>query len=376
MRTGLALAAILMSSTAALAQDVLVESEQADFTIETVATGLEFPWSMAFLPSGEVLVSERDGRLRVVTEAGLREAEVTGLPDDLVSVRQGGLLGLELHPQFESNRLVYFAYAAGTESANHTALARGRINEDLTALENVETIFRVNFDKERGFHFGGRVHFLGDGTVLLSLGDGGMHRNESQNLDNHIGTMVRLNDDGSVPFDNPFVSTRGAQPEIYSYGHRNVQGLDIHPETGEIWTHEHGARGGDEINRIEPGLNYGWPQVTYGINYDGTPVTDATEGEGYEEPNWYWTPSIAPSGLTIYEGDAFPQWQGDMFVGALAGAMLLRYEMHNGAFISEEELLTDLGHRIRDVQTGPDGLIYILTDDAEDRLLRLTPVIN
>ncbi len=376
MRFGLALAAGLLGTTSVMAQDIMVESEQADFAIETVAQGLEFPWSIAFLPEGPMLVSERDGRLRVLTRDGLREAPVSGLPEDLIAIRQGGLLGLELHPQFSDNRLLYFAYAAGTEDANHTALARGRLSDDLMSLENVEVLFRVNFDSARGFHFGGRVHFMPDGTLLLSLGDAGLHRNESQNLANHIGTLIRLNDDGTVPFDNPFVSTEGAQPEIYSYGHRNIQGLDIDPETGEIWTHEHGPRGGDEINRIDPGLNYGWPQVSYGINYDGTLVTDATSGEGYEEPDWYWTPSIAPSGMSIYAGDAFPEWQGDMFVGALAGSMLVRYEMNDNRIISEEELLSDLGYRIRDVKTGPDGFVYVVVDDLDGQILRLTPVTN
>lgn len=384
MRLGIMAAAGLVFSFPALAQafapavaqDIMVESEQADFTIETIASGLEFPWSVAFLPEGGMLVSEREGRLRVITGETLRDAPVTGLPDDLVAVNQGGLMGLALHPQFAENRYVYFAYAAGTEAANHTALARGRLSEDLTALTDVDVLFRVNFDKARGYHFGGRVHFMDDGTVLLSTGDGGMHRNESQNLANHLGTMIRLNDDGSVPFDNPYVSTRGARPEIYSYGHRNVQGLDVHPDTGAIWTHEHGARGGDEINIVAPGLNYGWPQVTYGINYDGSPVTDATSGPDYQEPVWYWVPSIAPSGMSFYEGDAFPAWQGDLFVGALAGSMLVRYEVHNDAIISEEPLLEDLGVRIRDVKTGPDGLVYLLTDDLDGAVIRLVPVTH
>ncbi len=377
MRFTLGIAALLMStSSAAISQDMMIESEQADFALETLAEGLEYPWAIAFLPDGEMLVSEREGRLRLVDAGGLRDAAITGLPDDLVVVNQGGLLGLALHPDFEDNRWVYIAYSAGEESANHTALARARLSEDLTSLSDLEVIFRVNFEKERGFHFGGRVHFMDDGTILLSTGDGGMHRNESQNLANHLGTMIRLNEDGSVPFDNPYVSTQGARPEIYSYGHRNVQGLDIHPETGAIWTHEHGARGGDEINVVRPGLNYGWPQVTYGINYDGSPVTDATRGDGYQEPVWYWVPSIAPSGMSFYDGDAFPAWQGDLFVGALAGSMLVRYEVRGESLISEEALLEDLGQRIRDVKTGPDGMIYILTDDFEGQVIRLVPVIN
>lgn len=374
MRRVLALsAAALVLGSAAHAQEVF-ETTQADFRVATVAEGLEFPWGIAFLPDGAMLVSEREGRLRYVDENGLRDTVISGLPEDLVVERQGGLLGLALHPEFEDNRLVYFAYSAGTATANHTALGRGRLNEDATALTDVEELFQVNFDKERGFHFGGRVQFLADGTLMLTLGDGGLHRNESQNLANHLGTIVRLNDDGSVPFDNPFVTSRGAQPEIFSYGHRNVQGIAINPETGSVWTHEHGARGGDEINIVASGANYGWPAVTYGINYNGSPISDATEGEGFEEPIWYWNPSIAPSGMAFYEGDAFPGWQGDVFVGALAGSMLVRYEVDGDRVIGEEQLLTEAGHRIRDVQTGPDGMIYILTDDLDGQVLRLEPV--
>lgn len=374
MRRVLALsAAALVLGSAAHAQEVF-ETTQADFRVATVAEGLEFPWGIAFLPDGAMLVSEREGRLRYVDENGLRDTVISGLPEDLVVERQGGLLGLALHPEFEDNRLVYFAYSAGTAAANHTALGRGRLNEDATALTDVEELFQVNFDKERGFHFGGRVQFLADGTLMLTLGDGGLHRNESQNLANHLGTIVRLNDDGSVPFDNPFVTSRGAQPEIFSYGHRNVQGIAINPETGSVWTHEHGARGGDEINIVASGANYGWPAVTYGINYNGSPISDATEGEGFEEPIWYWNPSIAPSGMAFYEGDAFPGWQGDVFVGALAGSMLVRYEVDGDRVIGEEQLLTEAGHRIRDVQTGPDGMIYILTDDLDGQVLRLEPV--
>lgn len=374
MRRALALsAAALVLGSAAHAQEVF-ETTQADFRVATVAEGLEFPWGIAFLPDGAMLVSEREGRLRYVDENGLRDTVISGLPEDLIVERQGGLLGLALHPEFEDNRLVYFAYSAGTAAANHTALGRGRLNEDATALTDVEELFQVNFDKERGFHFGGRVQFLADGTLMLTLGDGGLHRNESQNLANHLGTIVRLNDDGSVPFDNPFVTSRGAQPEIFSYGHRNVQGIAINPETGSVWTHEHGARGGDEINIVASGANYGWPAVTYGINYNGSPISDATGGEGFEEPIWYWNPSIAPSGMAFYEGDAFPGWQGDVFVGALAGSMLVRYEVDGDRVIGEEQLLTEAGHRIRDVQTGPDGMIYILTDDLDGQVLRLEPV--
>ncbi|OLF81403.1 glucose dehydrogenase [Maricaulis sp. W15] len=375
MRIIASLAALCAATmSAGWAQTGIHETEQADFRVETVAEGLEFPWSIAFLPDGDMLVSEREGRLRLIDDGVLRDAPITGLPDMLVS-RQGGLLGLALHPEFDSNRLVYFAFSEGRINANHTALARGRLSDDATALETVETLFRVNFDKARGLHFGGRIQFIADGTLLLTLGEGGLHPNEAQNLANHLGSVVRLNDDGTVPFDNPFVSVRGAGPEIYTYGHRNVQGIAINPQTGSVWTHEHGARGGDEINIIEAGNNYGWPRITWGIDYDGTPISDATHGDGLEQPIWFWDPSIAPSGMAFYEGEGFERWQGDVFIGALAGSRLVRMEVDGDRVISSEDLLVDRGDRIRDVASGPDGHLYILTDSDEGAVLRLVPVI-
>ena len=276
-----------LAALPAQAQTDIQETEQADFTLVTLADGLDHPWSLAPMPNGDFLVSERPGRLRYIAEGRLRPEPVTGLPDVLAD-NQGGLLGLALHPEFETTRWVYFAFSEGTSSANHTALGRGRLSEDGTSLEAVETLFRVNIDKARGYHFGGRIAFLADGTLILSLGDGGLYRDEAQNLyrdeaqnlSNHLGTIIRLNEDGTVPFDNPFASARGAQPEIYSWGHRNVQGIAINPQTGSVWVNEHGPRGGDEINSLRSGRNYGWPVISYGINYDGTPVSDATHAEG------------------------------------------------------------------------------------------------
>jgi glucose/arabinose dehydrogenase len=374
MRVLAASFAALILSQPAWSQDRAIESEQADFRLVTVAQGLEYPWSMAFLPDGDMLVSEREGRLRYVEDGTLRETPIAGLPADLLVERQGGLMGVALHPEFETNRWVYFAYAAGRANANRTALARGRLSEDGTALEAVEELFRVNFEKERGFHFGGRIQFLPDYSLVLTLGDGALYRDEAQNLGNHLGTTIRINDDGTVPFDNPFVSARGVRPEIYTYGHRNIQGIAINPENGEIWTHEHGARGGDEINVLEPGLNFGWPEVTYGVNYNGSAISDATAGDAFQEPIWYWVPSIAPSGMEFYSGDAFPEWQGDLFVGALVGTRLVRYETNGSRIISEEDLLVDLEIRFRDVQSGPDGRLYLLTDDFDGEILALEPV--
>lgn len=366
----LASLSLLALSSHAFAQDV-VESEQADFIVETVAGGLEFPWSIAFLPSGEMLVTEREGRLRVIDADGLRETPVSGLPDDLVVERQGGLLDVALAPDFADSRMIYFSYAEGTAEANNTALARATLSADLTALENVEDIFHVNFEKARGFHFGGRILFNPDNTLFLTLGDGGNYQDEAQNPENHMGAVVRLNLDGSIPADNPVIEN-GA-PGVYSYGHRNAQGIARNPATGSVWETEHGARGGDEINILAPATNYGWPVITYGINYDGSIITEEREREGLAQPIWYWNPSIAPSGMMFYTGERFEHWQGDLFVSALAGSKIERLEIDGDRVISVEPLLEDLGQRFRDVRTGPDGAIYTLTDDFEGSVLRLVP---
>ena len=368
--TAIASLSLLALSSAAFGQDV-VESEQADFVVETVAGGLEYPWSIAFLPSGEMLVTEREGRLRVIDADGLREAPVSGLPDDLLVERQGGLLDVALAPDFATSRMVYFSYAEGTADDNNTALARATLSEDLTALENVEDIFHVNFDKAGGFHFGGRILFNTDGTLFLTLGDGGNYQDQAQNPENHLGAVVRLNLDGSIPADNPMIEN--AAPGVYSYGHRNAQGIARNPITGSVWELEHGARGGDEINILDAGANYGWPEITYGINYDGTIITEEREREGLAQPIWYWNPSIAPSGMMFYTGDSFEHWQGDLFVSALAGSKIERLEVDGDRVISVEPLLEDLGQRFRDVRTGPDGAIYTLTDDFEGSVLRLVP---
>lgn len=361
---------VLALSSAASAQDV-IESEQADFIVETVAGGLEYPWSIAFLPDGAYLVTEREGRLRVVDENGLRDAPVSGLPDDLLVERQGGLLDVALAPDFATSRTIYFSYAEGTAEANNTALARATLSADLTALENVEDIFHVNFEKARGFHFGGRILFNPDGTLFLTLGDGGNYQDEAQNPENHLGAVVRLNLDGSIPDDNPVIEN-GA-PGVYSFGHRNAQGIARNPVTGSVWELEHGARGGDEINILAAGDNYGWPVITYGINYDGTIITEERERDGLTQPIWYWNPSIAPSGMDFYTGDAFEHWQGDLFVSALAGSKVERLEIDGDRVISVEPLLADMGQRFRDVRTGPDGALYVLTDDFEGSVLRLVP---
>jgi glucose/arabinose dehydrogenase len=358
----------LTASVPALAQDV-TDSEQESFTVSVVAEGLEYPWSIAFLPSGEMLVSEREGRLRVISQDGLREAPVAGIPEDLLVERQGGLLDIALAPDFENSRHVYFTYAAGEVDANRTTLARGRLNADLTVLEGVEVLFQVNRDTPAGFHFAGRMLFNDDGTLFVTVGDGGRTLDQAQNVENHLGTVIRLNLDGSIPADNPVIE--GAAAGIYSFGHRNPQGIARNPDTGSVWAHEHGPRGGDELNIIEPGNNYGWPTVSYGINYNGSLLTDEREREEFVGPLWYWVPSIAPSGMAFYDGDQFAAWQNDLFVSALAGYKLQRLEMDGDRVISTEDLLVDREQRYRDVRVGPDGSLYLLVDDLEGQVLRL-----
>jgi glucose/arabinose dehydrogenase len=369
IRTALVSAAALTAASPALAQDV-TDSEQESFTVQVVAEGLAFPWAIDFLPTGEMLVTEREGGLRVIGADGiLRDAPVAGLPEDLIAIRQGGLMDVALSPDFAETRQVYFSYSEGTEEANRTALARGRLSEDLSELTGVEDLFAANFDKRSGFHFGGRILFNPDGTLFLTLGDGGRYQDEAQNPENHLGTVVRLNADGSIHDDNPDIED--AAPGVFTYGHRNVQGIDRHPETGAVWTHEHGARGGDELNILMAGDNYGWPEITYGINYNGSVITLDRAREGLVQPLWYWNPSIAPSGMTFYDGDMFAAWSGDLFVSALAGSKIVRLEMDGDRVISTEDLLSERQERYRDVRTGPDGALYVLVDDPEGAVLRL-----
>ena len=352
--------------------DQIYETEQASFTVETVAEGLEFPWSIDFLPDGSRLVTEREGRLRVIEADGtLRAAPVTGLPDDLIAIRQGGLMDVRVAPDFDTTRHVYFSYAQGTEGANGTALARGVLSADMSALEDVQVLFRANIDKAAGFHFGGRILFNEDGTLFLTLGDGGRTPQEAQDPANHLGTVVRLHLDGSIPADNPQVEN--AAQGVFSFGHRNVQGIDRNPATGSVWTTEHGPRGGDEINILAPGVNFGWPTVTYGINYNGTIITEERERPEFEPPIWYWNPSIAPAGMAFYTGSAFEHWNGDLFHAALAGMTLQRMEISGDRVIGVEDLLTDRDQRFRDVRTGPDGFIYLLVDDIDGEVIRLVP---
>lgn len=349
------------------------KSKQHKFRVVTVAKGLRFPWSIAFLPGGDMLVTERAGRLRLIHDGKLDATPISGLPDIFVN-GQGGLLDIALHPDFVENRLVYIAYASGKASSAGTEVARARLDLEKRRLENVETIFRVEPRTRGAAHYGGRLLFAPDGALFVTLGDRYRYMQEAQSLATHLGTIVRIKDDGGIPEDNPFVGRKGAKPEIYSYGHRNVQGIALRPGSMQIWAHEHGPRGGDELNLLKPGANYGWPAITYGVDYSGAIISDKTEAPGMEQPVVYWVPSIAPSGMTFYSGDKFPEWRGDIFLGALAHRHLRRLELDGDKVVEQEVLLKGLNSRIRDVRESPDGYLYVLTDAVRGRVLRIEPV--
>ena len=346
-------------------------TERASFRVERLTQGLDRPWSVAFLPDGGFLVTERPGRLRIIDAQGrLREQPVSGLP--AIQARgQGGLLDVALHPDFANNAWVYLSYVESGPGGMGTAVARGRLSG--MQLLDTRVLFRLLPKSGNGRHFGSRLVFDGAGHLFVTLGDRG-DRPRAQDLGDHAGSVIRLNEDGSIPADNPFVGRRGIRPEIYSYGHRNIQGATLEPSTGRLWTHEHGPQGGDEINLPEPGVNYGWPVITHGVNYGiGTAIGEGTEKPGMAQALYYWVPSIAPSGMTFYDGERFPDWQGDLFVGSLKFAMLVRLELDNGRVIHEERMLEDTLGRIRDVRQGPDGLLYLLTDESDGELVRLVP---
>lgn len=350
-------ALLLLSAAPAMAQDYAIEAE-------TVVDGLDHPWSLTFLPDGAMLVTERAGRLRLVRDGALSDAPIGGVPS-VFNNRQAGLFDVVLHPDFTENRLVYLSFAQGNTVMNRTAIARGRLSEDATQLEDTDVIFRAEAAKPGGAHYGGRMVFLEDGTLLLTIGEGFIRMDQAQDPANHFGTIVRLTEDGDPAPGNPFADGEEGDEAVWSYGHRNPQAIAIEPSSGDVWEIEHGPRGGDEINRIVAGANYGWPLVSNGSHYDGGEIPDHAEGDGFEGPLLLWTPSIAPSGMAFYDGAEFPAWQGDLFVGALAGSHLRRVDLEDGEIVGEEELLGELGMRIRDVRMGPDGSLYILTDEPE-----------
>jgi glucose/arabinose dehydrogenase len=360
----------LMSAACAQAP-IEAESERHRFRMVTLTSELEHPWGLAFLPDGRMLVTERPGRLRVVEPDGRLSRPLGGVPE--VAARgQGGLLDVALAPDFAQSRMVYLSYAEpGGGGTAGTAVARGRLGD--AAIESVQVVFRQEPKLRGGAHFGSRLVFTPDGFLFITTGERGQ-REMSQDLSRHQGKVIRLRPDGSVPPDNPFVGRPDARPEIWSYGHRNIQGAGLHPVTEALWTVEHGAMGGDELNIPRPGRNYGWPVITYGLDYSGARIGVGTAREGMEQPVYYWDPSIAPSGLMFYTGDRFPDWRGNLFVGALNFQLLARLELDGDKVVSEERLLVGFRQRIRDVVQGPDGLIYLLTDEDRGRIVRLEPV--
>ncbi len=345
------------------------EAPLAGHRLQILAEGLDHPWALAFLPDSGILVTERSGRLlRIDPDDGQRQA-IGGVP--AVAARgQGGLLDIALHPEFRRTRWVYLSYATATDSGLTTAVGRGRLEG--ARLAEFEELFRAQPPAEADQHFGSRLLFDRAGHLLVTVGDR-RRRDWAQRLDTHAGKVLRLTADGGIPPDNPFVGQTGALPEIYSYGHRNPQGLALHPETGRVWLHEHGPRGGDEINLVVAGANYGWPLVTFGREYHGPTIGVEPPQPGFVSPLHHWTPSIAPSGLAFYSGEGFPEWRGDLFVGALVHRHLQRLRLRGGEVIAQEKLLTDQGWRIRDVRVGPDGYLYLLTDAADGVLARLEP---
>lgn len=341
----------------------------SDYHIETVAADLEHPWSIAFLPDGRMLVTERAGRLRIIADGQLLDAPVRGVPDAYVR-SQGGLFEVVLDPEYEDNGWIYLSLAHGTARANSTRVVRARL--DGGALQDLQVLFTADPPRDTAAHYGGRMAFLADGTLVIGLGDGGNFREDAQRLDSHNGKIVRIRRDGGIPADNPFVGRDGALPEIYSYGHRNVQGLVFDAAGGRLWAHEHGPRGGDEINLILPGRNYGWPVATFGVEYSGARITPYTSRPGMEDPLLHWTPSIAPAGMTLYEGTQFPAWQGDLFVTALIAREVRRVTLEGGRAAGQEALFGEIDARLRDIKTGPDGALYVLTDEARGRVLRIS----
>ena len=350
-----------------------IKTQEHAIRVVRVTEGLDHPWGLAFLPDGRMLVTERPGRLRIVGKNGKLDPQpVAGLPE-IAATGQGGLLDVALHPRFADNGLVYFSYTARGDTGVGTEVARGKLAGN--RLEAVQVIFRQHPKGGTGVHFGSRLVFDRDGYLFITLGERGQ-RERAQKSDDHAGSVIRLHDDGRVPKDNPFVGKAGWKPEKYDLGHRNQQGAALNPQTGKLWTHEHGPQGGDEINVIWPGTNYGWPVITYGVEYViGTKIGEGTHKDGMAQPIHYWIPSIAPSGMAFYAGDKFPQWRGDLFVGSLKFELLVRLKLDGEKVVKEERLLKGLFGRIRDVRNGPDGYLYLLTDESNGVLARLEPAV-
>ena len=365
----IALSGLLLLGLPFVAASQTFTSEDAQFRLETVADGLEHPWGLAFLPDGSMLVTERAGRLRVIQNGKLLPQAVRGLPAPAVS-GQGGLLDIILHPDFKENKTLFLSYAHRSNRGMTTRVARALFEE--RALKNVTAIFEALPRSNTSRHFGGRMAFDASGYLYISVGDRG-EMDRAQDTRDDAGGVHRITVNGEPAPGNPGLDDPNINNTFFTWGNRNIQGMTVHPETGDIWTHEHGPRGGDEINILNAGTNYGWPEITYGIGYSGLPITLDTKREGMAQPLHYWDPSIAPSGMAFYTGAEFPKWQGSLFVGALKLRKLVRLEIENGKVVSEEDLLTSLKERIRDVRTGPDGTLWLLTDSPQGKVYRVVP---
>jgi aldose sugar dehydrogenase len=365
----------LAASGSAFAVDKTFNTEKAKIRVTTFVDGLKHPWGLAELPGGGFLVTEKSGNLRRVTTDGKLSEPLKGMPK-VDSRGQGGLLDVALDPQFQRNRLVYISYSEPGGGGNSTAVARGVLSADGDALSDLRVIFSQKPKVQSTKHFGSRLVFDRDGYLFIGLGERSemQFRTQAQKLDSDLGKIIRIRPDGSIPEDNPFVGQPGAFPEIWSYGHRNIQGAALNPETGMLWTSEHGPRGGDEINIPEAGRNYGWPVVSYGVNYDGTPVDAGKQtAEGMEDPIYRWTPVIGSSGMTFYTGSAIPGWKGNLFNGGLVAESIVRLELEGNRVVHEERMLGNLGQRIRTVIQGQDGALYLLTDESSGEILRVGP---
>jgi glucose/arabinose dehydrogenase len=366
------LAVSFLIATGTRGQEPAFDSSAGELEVRTIARGLVNPWALAFLPDGKMLVTERAGRMRIVTAEGQVSPPLKGVPDVWAS-GQGGLHDVIIDKSFAHNWTIYFCFAERTEGGGRTTTARAKLNDGNGRLDEVKIIFRQQGPLSSGNHYGCRIAQADDGNLFVALGDHFTYRDQAQNLGNHLGKIVRITPDGSIPPGNPFAGRADAKPEIWSYGHRNVQALAINPASGDPWEIEHGPRGGDELNLIGKGKNYGWPVIGYGIDYSGAKIHDAAARDGMEQPLKYWVPSIAPSGMAFYTGKLFPKWNGSLFTGALRGAMLVRLTLNGNAVTSEERLLQNLHERIRDVRQGPDGALWLLTDSSNGRVLRVTP---
>jgi glucose/arabinose dehydrogenase len=373
LTAAIAVTATFLIATSTRGDNSSFASSAGQLEVQTMASGLVHPWALAFLPDGRMLVTERPGRMRLVTLQGQLSPPLKGVPE-VWATGQGGLLDVITDKGFAQNNTIYFCFSERSGSGGRTTVARARLVDGTAPkLDDLKMIFRQDGPLSSGNHYGCRIVQASDDNLFVTLGEHFTYRDEAQNLGNHLGKLVRIAPDGSVPKDNPFVGRDGNRPEIWSYGHRNGQGLAINPTSGDLWEIEHGPRGGDEVNIIGKGKNYGWPVIGFGIDYSGAKIHESSAKAGMEQPIKYWVPSIAPSGMAFYTGTLFPKWRGSLFTGALAGQMLVRLSLNGNAVTSEERLLQNLNERIRDVRQGPDGALWLLTDSSAGRILRVTP---